>query len=145
MSMPSRRETISYGKPNRLKTFRPDFRPGGEGPQGLHRGGESGARASDDSDDRALLRSHPTAVIPCRVRPGVRGTRRGCLEVGLICTSSTGTVLPTGSQPRIGMNPRPRGPRDQDTFLHEPNWPDRPLIRRRGYISSWRPDFRLIA
>jgi len=43
MSMLSRRETISYGKPNRLKTFRPDFRPGGEGPQRLRRGGESGA------------------------------------------------------------------------------------------------------
>src|SRR3989442_10650193 len=78
----SRRKTISYGKPNRLKTFRPDFRPGGEGPQRLHRGGESGARASDDSDDRTLLPSHPTAVIPSRGRAGVRGTRCVCLEVG---------------------------------------------------------------
>src|SRR5205807_8558101 len=85
----SRRETISYGKPNHLKTFRPDFRPGGEGTQSLHRRGESGARASDDSDDRDLLRSRPTAVIPCRVRAGVRGTRHVCLGVGLISISST--------------------------------------------------------
>src|SRR5438552_9719632 len=85
----SRRETISHGKLNRLKTFRPAFRPGGEGPHCLHRGSESGAKASDDSDDRALPRSRRTAVIPCRVRAGVRGTRHVCLEVGLICTSST--------------------------------------------------------
>src|SRR5207244_11680363 len=120
-STASRRETIEYGKTNRLKTCGPAFRPAGEGPLRLHRGGESGARASDDSDDGALLRSHPTAVIPCRVRPGVRGTRHVCLEVGLICTSFTEKCSRRGVRwHRLAKVLRHQQPGRQGAPFHEP-------------------------